>query len=63
MTIDKVRAALEHAKACARNEYSMYVYEGALSELEGMVLVPVEPTSECTVCGKEISFTKHRGNM
>lgn len=42
MTIDKVRAALEHAKACARNEYSMYVYEGALSELSGMVLITLD---------------------
>ena len=44
MTIDKVRAALEHAKSCARNEYSMHVYKEALSELSGKVLVPVEPT-------------------
>lgn len=37
MTIDKVRAALEHAKSCARNEYSMHVYKEALSELDGIV--------------------------
>lgn len=69
MTIDKVRAALEHAKSCARNEYSMHVYKEALRELEGKVLVPVEQAKEIpdwfsefikTIPEKEISLSVTR---
>jgi len=46
--IERVRAALNHAEECARNEYSRHIYKETLRELEGMCIVPVEPTDKQT---------------
>ncbi len=53
---DKVRAALE--RACIWDVEGAEYYRDALREMEGMVLVPVEPTGTQMIAGGK----KHQPN-